>query len=178
MQAKIKTLTPIWTGDVKRESAKLRETSVIGSLRWWFEALVRGLGGYACGGINNKCEYKDNASSLCPVCQVFGTTGWSRRFRLEVNGRLNRSPFVIVKADERESHRGWFLGSRESGGLVGTSEVKIYGDSQIKNVLALLLNLSCSWGIGAKTQDGFGICDCEFETGYSVNKAIEKVKKK
>ena len=84
MEVKIRTLTPIWTGDVERESKTLRETSIIGSLRWWFEAIVRGLGGYACDGTNNRCEYKDDINALCPVCQVFGTTGWSRRFRFEI----------------------------------------------------------------------------------------------
>ena len=56
---KIRTLTPIWTGGLNRECDKLRETSIIGSLRWWFEAIVRGLGGYACdpvGEVGEKCK--------------------------------------------------------------------------------------------------------------------------
>jgi CRISPR-associated protein Cmr1 len=57
MLIKIRTLTPIWTGDVNGKCAKLRETSIIGSLRWWFEAIVRGFGGYACDpNSNRKCE--------------------------------------------------------------------------------------------------------------------------
>ena len=185
MNFRIRTLTPLWTGDVERKSEKLRETSIIGSLRWWFEAIVRGFGGYACDSVGEaveKCElnvekYKKGARPeelICPVCYVFGTTGWSKRFRLEIDGELNQLPFVIVKADERKGHRGWFLGTRESGGLMGTSKVKVYGDSWIKNVLALSLNVSCSWGVGAKTQDGFGIC--KFEGQYDVDKAIKEIK--
>ena len=160
MDFRIRTFTPIWTGDVKRESIKFRDTSIIGSLRWWFEAIVRGLGGYACDSVGEEKrkldveKYKKGNKPeelICPVCYVFGTTGWSKRFRLEIDGELNRLPFVIVKADERKGHRGWFLGTRESGGLMGTSEVKVYGDSWIKNVLALSLNVSCYWGVGATT---------------------------
>lgn len=100
--AKIKPLTPIWTGNVEGKSEKLRETSIIGSLRGWFEAIVRGFGSYACdslGEVVRKCElevekYKKNANPeelICPVCYVFGTTGWSRRFRLEVDKNSYRS---------------------------------------------------------------------------------------
>lgn len=45
---RIKPLTPLWTGNEKRESKVLRETGILGSLRWWYEAVVRGLGGKAC----------------------------------------------------------------------------------------------------------------------------------
>jgi CRISPR-associated protein Cmr1 len=185
MNLRIRTLTPLWTGDIERKSEKLRETSIIGSLRWWFETIVRGFGGNACdsvGEVARKCEfnveeYKKGARPeelVCPVCYVFGTTGWSRRFRLEIDGKLNQLPLIIVKAYERGGHRGWFLGTKESGGLVGTSEVKVYGDSWIKDVLELFLNVSCFWGIGAKTQDGFGIC--KFEGQYDVDKAIKEIK--
>jgi len=42
---KLKALTPIWTEDTKGKSDKLIPTGIMGSLRWWFEVLVRGLGG-------------------------------------------------------------------------------------------------------------------------------------
>ncbi len=44
----LKTLTPFWTGNVDGKSNELKLTSIIGSLRWWFEALVRGMMYYAC----------------------------------------------------------------------------------------------------------------------------------
>ena len=77
---KIKALTPIWTGDAKRKNTELRETGIIGSLRWWYEALIRGLGGSACDPTDSKCEGKNH----CDACELFGCTGWSRKFRLEV----------------------------------------------------------------------------------------------
>ena len=55
---KLKALTPIWTGGVDGENTTLRETSIIGSLRWWYEALIRGLGGTACDPTSdhNRCQ--------------------------------------------------------------------------------------------------------------------------
>lgn len=58
MSIKIKTLTPIWTGGVNGECEILHETGIIGSMRWWYEAIVRGLGGYACDPAGHECSYK------------------------------------------------------------------------------------------------------------------------
>jgi CRISPR-associated protein Cmr1 len=45
---KLKALTPIWTGGVNQGADRLIPTGLMGSIRWWFEVLVRGLGGKAC----------------------------------------------------------------------------------------------------------------------------------
>ena len=58
MFIEIKTLTPIWTGGVKGSCDILRETGIIGSMRWWYEAIVRGLGGDACDPTGHVCSYK------------------------------------------------------------------------------------------------------------------------
>ncbi len=81
---KIETLTPLWTGDSKRSGKNLRETGIIGSLRWWYEILVRSLGGYVCDPTSGKCK-KDK--KRCEVCELFGCTGWGRKFKLEINTR-------------------------------------------------------------------------------------------
>jgi CRISPR-associated protein Cmr1 len=45
MEVKINTLTPLWTGGAKaNEMDRIHETGILGSLRWWMEVLVRGLG--------------------------------------------------------------------------------------------------------------------------------------
>jgi len=44
----LRTLTPLWTGGPDQLPDRVRETGLIGFLRWWYEALVRRLGGYAC----------------------------------------------------------------------------------------------------------------------------------
>ncbi len=80
LKLKLKPLTPLWTGDENRRCSTLRETGIIGSLRWWYEALIRGLGGSACDPTNTTCDGKDH----CAACELFGCTGWARKFRLEV----------------------------------------------------------------------------------------------
>jgi hypothetical protein len=47
-QYELKALTPIWTGDANRQGDRLITTGLLGSIRWWFEVLVLGLGGSAC----------------------------------------------------------------------------------------------------------------------------------
>jgi len=78
----------------------LRETGIIGSLRWWYEALIRGLGGRACDPTSdNRCPDKDG--NHCGACELFGCTGWSRKFILHVlekNGNLKTTH--IEKDDE------------------------------------------------------------------------------
>ena len=105
MEFKLKTLTPIWTGGVEGKCDQLHETGIIGSLRWWYEALVRGLGGYACDPSSERkderCDLnqekfhkaiKDGKNiqealneQICPVCQLFGCTGWGRKIKIIMN---------------------------------------------------------------------------------------------
>ena len=92
IELKIKTLTPLWTGDVDRECKRIKETGIIGSVRWWYEALIRGMGGYACDPTSDrKCIYEGDINKICPICQLFGCTGWRRKFRMEIipNGTFN-----------------------------------------------------------------------------------------
>jgi CRISPR-associated protein Cmr1 len=50
MELLLTTLTPLWSGGVaKGEMDRIHETGILGSLRWWYEAIVRGLGGDASG---------------------------------------------------------------------------------------------------------------------------------
>jgi len=44
LTAHIRTLTLLWTGGVDQTCDRLHETGLIGSLRWWYEAIVRGQG--------------------------------------------------------------------------------------------------------------------------------------
>lgn len=82
-QITLKTLTPLWTGGVDQTCDRLHETGLIGSLRWWYEALVRGLGGFACDPTSDdRCP--DENGKHCVACELFGCTGWARKFRLRV----------------------------------------------------------------------------------------------
>jgi len=50
MKVKIRTLTPIWTGDIDQKSDLLRPSSITGSLRWRTEAILRSIGRRFNGG--------------------------------------------------------------------------------------------------------------------------------
>ena len=79
----LKSVTDVWTGGVDQHCDRLHETGLLGSLRWWYEAVVRGLGGSACDPTDDSpCRDKDH----CAACELFGCTGWSRKFRLQVVG--------------------------------------------------------------------------------------------
>lgn len=91
LNVKIRTLTPIWTGGAERNCDRLHATGITGSLRWWYEAIVRGLGGYACDPTEGGCKLDGNEKKdaerkqkLCPVCYLFGCSGWQRKFRFEI----------------------------------------------------------------------------------------------
>ncbi|MFQ6054919.1 MAG: type III-B CRISPR module RAMP protein Cmr1, partial [Methanosarcinales archaeon] len=167
---KIKTLTPIWTGDVDRECKKIKETGIIGSLRWWYEAIVRGYGGYACDPTNSDCNEKDH----CDACELFGCTGWSRKFRIEVNEDTSIAPFLIVKP--KSSRKQWFLGFLDQGGILGNLKFKIVADVETQNFLKFLLDFSSSWGIGSRTQVGFGIGKLA-KKDYDLDRALNFVEK-
>lgn len=119
---KIRPLTPIWTGDADRENTTLRETGIIGSLRWWYEALIRGLGGTACDPTNesSRCKLDHDKfykaikngnliqdaldTQICQVCQLFGCTGWARKFRLETSFNYT-FPEVWIGTREKRNNR-------------------------------------------------------------------------
>ena len=87
---KFKALSPIWTGDADQRAARLIPTGLMGSLRWWFEVLVRGLGGKACDPTSpvrcpdHNVKEPTKPGHHCVVCELFGCTGWARKFRLVV----------------------------------------------------------------------------------------------
>lgn len=98
MEVRLRTLTPLWTGGVDQTCDRLHETGLIGSLRWWYEALVRGLGGYACDPTSeDRCPDKDG--KRCAACELFGCTGWARKFRLQV---VDEQGTVITEALDAE----------------------------------------------------------------------------
>ncbi|HDL49101.1 MAG TPA: type III-B CRISPR module RAMP protein Cmr1 [Actinobacteria bacterium] len=86
MEAKtynLTALTDIWTGDIDgKPPGRLITTGLLGSIRWWFEVVVRGLGGSACDPSAQHKTCQDDKH--CVVCELFGCTGWARKFRFDV----------------------------------------------------------------------------------------------
>ncbi|MCI4625616.1 MAG: type III-B CRISPR module RAMP protein Cmr1 [Candidatus Magnetoovum sp. WYHC-5] len=94
-----KASTNIWTGSVDRQGDKLITTGVLGSIRWWFEVLVRGIGGSACNP-NSTNSTKCNGEKHCVVCELFGCTGWARKFKFEVTDNNQQTKTSQIKKNE------------------------------------------------------------------------------
>jgi len=149
--------TPIWTGGVEGQTDRVHATGIIGSLRWWYEAIVRGLGGWACDPSEDSCIY-EAGKEICMACQVFGTTGWRRRFRLEVEAadyihNLAWQEKVVLKLQPPGRSCGWFPGP----GYVEPLRVILTGDAPVLDELLAVFRFLEAWGnIGAKPQCGYG----------------------
>ena len=159
MEIRLKTLTPLWTGGVDGTMDRIHETGIIGSLRWWYEAIVRGLGGRACDPSEHECPDRDG--NYCDVCQVFGATGWRRRLRLEIEDHTQpiwKPADRMLNIRPPDRNRGWFL----PPGWIGTLTLHLDGDDKTLSLLAALFLFLERWGsIGAKPQLGYGVFKIE-----------------
>jgi CRISPR-associated protein Cmr1 len=165
---KLRTLTPLWTGGVETGmSNRIHETGLIGSLRWWYEAIVRGVGGKACDAANSNCDAKNQ----CKACELFGTTGWQRRFRLEVTSMDGEPAWEgarTINFRPYGRHRGWYL----PAGWVGTLTLQLVGDAEaLAKMATLFLFLEQSGGIGAKQHLGYGAFRVENRQEVELKKA-------
>jgi CRISPR-associated protein Cmr1 len=73
---------------------------LLGSLRWWFEVVVRGLGGSACDPADSDGRCPDKNEKHCVVCELFGCTGWARKFRFDVLDKDCNIKHDQIKKDE------------------------------------------------------------------------------
>jgi len=58
---------------------------------------VRGLGGKACDPTRTECRDKNH----CVVCELFGCTGWARKFRFQVLDADGKPQKCQIKADQK-----------------------------------------------------------------------------
>jgi len=178
----IRTLTPIWTGNINRKCPKLKETGIIGSLRWWYEALVRGFGGYACDPTSEgRCptKYNEGKKYYCLACLVWGATGLKRSFKLEIcNGEqvYDGNP-INIKPSGR--NRGWYLGS----GIVNNGndiEIKITPLADRFNIVLFstpFVIASKFGAIGAKVQHGYGVVEIKNHMSSETTNFVEVIEK-
>lgn len=129
---RIKPLTRLWTGDEKRKSEILRETGIIGSLRWWYEALIRGLDGTACDPTLKNKGKKCEGENHCDACELFGCSGWARKFKLEVEKTDDKVTFKIIELRRMDNIEFGLLNKtfkiiEEYGALGGKLAEKDYG---------------------------------------------------
>lgn len=160
----LQPLTPLWTGDADQRGSRIRETGILGSLRWWYEALVRGLGLYACDPSSGSCLYdeKRKLASICLACQLFGCTGYGRRFRLAVAGGGSAGQLAEVKLQNpgTSNHRGWRIPRNVCAPLMLTlhplrpDALDDFERAAIRHTLHLIERYGA---LGAKTSHGQGV---------------------
>jgi CRISPR-associated protein Cmr1 len=97
----LKALTDIWTGDRTGNPSRLITTGLLGSIRWWCEVIVRGLGGSACDPSNTQARCPDRQGRRCVVCELFGCTSWARKFRFDVREHNSGVQQAQIKAGNR-----------------------------------------------------------------------------
>jgi CRISPR-associated protein Cmr1 len=178
LDVKVRTLTPIWTGGVEGSCDRLHETSIIGSMRWWYEAICSGLG-YACDPSSiGRCELsgkeknvEERMAKLCPSCALFGCGGYSRQFNLQIND-APKTPLhfrTSIPKDKNIDSMNIFYGD-----IILKILVKRENADFLKSQLFMLLSLLSKYGaFGAKIQHGFGqflLLDTEFALGDEIIK--------
>lgn len=179
MDITIKTLTPLWTGGIDGKVDRIHETALLGSLRWWMEALVRGMGGNVCEPTEQKCSAKNG---LCEVCKIFGAEGQKRRFRLEViqgssqpdnriSSEIKLKPYQYQYRDKSGEEKTetrtptWYFPRDENDKpKSGTFTLKIQSlHPDFKpEVIGGLIQFIADWSaLGARPQMGFGVIGIE-----------------
>ena len=184
MDIDLRTLTPVWTGGAEAGKVdRLHETGIIGSLRWWMEAMVRGVGGevsdptgdkrsllelkkYGDGGPKDAARLRE--AGLCDVSQVFGATGWRRRFRLDIQDQTAPAESVALTIKAQRSYTDgsgkeriptWYFQSKPRTGRFRVS-IQSLDPSFRPEVMAGLIQFLADWAaIGARPQMGFGVVE-------------------
>ncbi|WXG39264.1 MAG: type III-B CRISPR module RAMP protein Cmr1 [Candidatus Freyarchaeum deiterrae] len=161
--------TPIWTGDIDSKSNSLKSTGIMGSIRWWVEAILRGMYNFACDPIDDnpqsltkRCpttkENNREISQYCSACLIFGATGMRKLFRLHIEGGheiFNDRPIKIMPKGRTG---GWYLGSG-LGGEINLDIISLDKDFD-KSLISVPLTITAKLGaIGARTQNGYGIVE-------------------
>ena len=179
MKLEVKTLTPMWTGNATRKVDRIHETGIIGSLRWWFEVFVRGLGGMVNdptkderSGFDSEKYKKSQATDerarlrdagLCDASQVFGATGWRRRFRLAIADKTqpdSSSPRKISanRPNPRiNKNPTWRFPDYPRSGNLTIQVQSLAQDFSAEVIGGLLQFVADLAAVGAKAQMGFGV---------------------
>lgn len=179
-QLELETVTPIWTGGGDGQADRLHETGLLGNLRWWYELMLRGVGAPARDPTSNDRsaldakKYKQlvekngpaltrqqlRSAGLCDAAQVFGATGWRRRFQLSVADSTqpdNRLPRPIRPDPPRETKRGWYLPGLPRSGPFDMHLTSLDPAFDLDRIAGLVQFLVDWTALGARNQVGLGV---------------------
>jgi hypothetical protein len=168
----LKTLTPLWTGDANRECRELKESGILGSLRWWAEVVLVALGAKVCDPLETKCQDRKH----CSACHLFGCTGWRKRFRLDFRGEITSTGHVLPLRSKYpwSIYPGLTSPSLEVACTPLTPDKTEAADNLL--ILRLLFTLIARHGgLGARQSQGFGtiqLISGELQS-EEIDKAIE-----
>jgi CRISPR-associated protein Cmr1 len=189
MELRLKTSTPLWTGGVEAGKVdRVHESGILGSLRWWMETLARGMGGRVSdpteddrSGFDSKMYKQSTASDkvgrlrdagLCDVSQIFGATGWRRRFRLEIQDNTIPDNTTLAEIQAQCSYTSrdgktriptWYFQSRPRSGNFVIRIQSLHPDFH-PEIIAGLIQFVADWAaIGARPQMGFGVIEPAIE---------------
>jgi len=152
-----RTRSPLWTGGPDQRAGRVHETGILGSLRWWYEAMVRGLGGFVgdptASGSGRRAEFdtpayvqaqrqgRDREAALAaglrglgPVEYLFGATGWARLFRLSM---FYDPPVPLHFRSTLSTNLGWLgkvFGDQEASDPLADRQV-VYGQVEMRVTL-------------------------------------------
>ena len=170
LEIQLLTKTPIWTGDANGKMADhILETGIVGSLRWWVEAIVRSAGFHV--------PEDPGSDSISPAANLFGTTEGKRQFAFSIDDQTapdphlqpNRGSSISFKLDEKVGigpHRDekdrlkypeWVFQGHPRGGSLA---IRLRASQTHCAILQSALFLASRVGaIGAKAQFGCGVFD-------------------
>lgn len=174
------TITPLWTGDAWQENREIRPSSLIGSLRFWFEVICyfsnivdeknfdQKKGRFEkeinqekfrkfiknCGN-TFECKIQALLEQDIPIpAIIFGTTGWRSLIEIkEIN--FNKENFKIEPKGKILPNKNWYWGSPS---YQGDFEVTFLVDENIlDSIFYPLLTFMDEYGFwGGKWNIGYG----------------------
>src|ERR1017187_7776388 len=181
---RFETRTPLWTGGIKPDddhaiwNLPIRTSGLLGSMRWWLEALLRGVGARVPEPERALYDPEKGESSLDSASLIFGATGYRRRFRLTIadkkteNKRLVKVELpskryqvfyadgnpVLENGQPKWTTPSWHF--EKTGPIEGTIRLRItplHEKCDPALVTDLLTFMSKFGALGARAQMGFGV---------------------
>ncbi len=190
MMLHLRTLTPLWFGGLDPGRLdRLHETGLAGSIRWWYEVILRGLGAEACDPLRTgegRCGFKRQAydgseapttrgrlrdAGLCDACQLFGAQDYGGRLRVALTGgdalcKGVNIPLPSGRVRSGGRPGGWYVSgdSMVSGDGEKTVRLQVVPLASRSDLDLLKLPLVLAGrhaAMGAKTASGYGVVRIE-----------------